>query len=125
MTTADGFTALHLAVTHGQLEVMKLLLQHGASLHARTTEQIYQPVWASSGATPLHLAAARASRQLCMALLQAYVSCCTGTQVCSHSARLPCPVGSFMHQLTQLSAPAGVMMACIAYQRPLSVTDTA
>ncbi len=76
MTTADGFTALHLAVAHGQLEVMQLLLQHGASLRARTTEQIYQPVWASSGATPLHLAAARASTKLCMVLLQAYVSCC-------------------------------------------------
>ncbi len=58
----------------GQLEVVKLLLQRGASLHTRTTSHMFQPVWAPEGATPLYLAAVTASSKLCLLLLHAYVS---------------------------------------------------
>ena len=39
LNTHNGFTALHLAAGHGNVEMVKLILAHGASIESRTASE--------------------------------------------------------------------------------------
>ncbi|HYH92528.1 MAG TPA: ankyrin repeat domain-containing protein [Candidatus Saccharimonadales bacterium] len=59
----DGFTALHYAAFFGKIEVARILLEHGASVDAYTTNAFANQ--------PLHAAAAGRNVELCRVLLAA------------------------------------------------------
>ena len=76
-----GYTALHIAASHGHLETSKVLLKAGASLtyecqgSLRTplSQNLRTPLMSRAHVTPLHIAAARRHVPMCRAMLQAHV----------------------------------------------------
>ena len=76
-----GYTALHIAASHGHLETTKVLLKCGASLtyecqgSLRTplSQSLRTPLMSRAHVTPLHIAAARRHVPMCRAMLQAHV----------------------------------------------------
>lgn len=62
----DGFTALHFAAFFGHPEAVKLLVERGANLEARSTNEQF-----ALDAAPLHSAAAAGHLEACRALLDA------------------------------------------------------
>ena len=69
-----GWTALHYAVHHGQMDASVALLGHDANLIIRSRTTHYNRPDLPPGVTALHLAAARGSLTLVKLLLRAYVS---------------------------------------------------
>lgn len=80
-----GYTALHIAASHGHLETTKVLLRSGASLTSECQANPRSGATAGPArgrayiarSTPLHIAAARRNVQMCRAMLQAHVSPCS------------------------------------------------
>lgn len=62
----DGFTALHLAAFFGRADVVELLLENHADIHAVANNQTFAP-----HATPLHSAVARGDAHVVALLLNA------------------------------------------------------
>ena len=62
----DGFPALHFAAFFGHPEAVKLLVERGANLEARSTNEQF-----ALDAAPLHSAAAAGHLEACRALLDA------------------------------------------------------
>lgn len=82
LEAAMGYTALHIAASHGHLETTKVLLKFGASLTCECRSGLRTPATAvhrpplvtRAHVTPLHIAAARRNVPMCRAMLQAHVS---------------------------------------------------
>jgi ankyrin repeat protein len=64
--TEDGFTALHLAAFFGHPEAAQLLVERGANLEARSTNEKF-----ALDAAPLHSASAAGQLEVCRVLLDA------------------------------------------------------
>jgi ankyrin repeat protein len=64
--SADGFTSLHFAAFFGHPAAAKLLVERGAELEARSTNEQF-----ALDARPLHSAAAAGRREVCEVLLDA------------------------------------------------------
>eukprot|EP00696_Hemimastix_kukwesjijk_P005018 gnl/Hemi2/163_TR47_c0_g1_i1.p1 gnl/Hemi2/163_TR47_c0_g1~~gnl/Hemi2/163_TR47_c0_g1_i1.p1 ORF type:complete len:417 (+),score=48.66 gnl/Hemi2/163_TR47_c0_g1_i1:89-1339(+) len=65
----SGMTPLHFAAEMGMVGVLRLLVQLGASVDARTTDSKLWSVYHSGGRTPLHSAAIKGQDQCVEALL--------------------------------------------------------
>lgn len=83
----NGLTALHIAAVRGDLKLVKLLLEAGASMMVRTVDMdMPSPHSVPNGSTPLHLAAQKGSVGIVQAMLQVsplltigpYASCLRG-----------------------------------------------
>jgi len=59
MLMVDGYTSLHWAVENGDLEIVRVLLDHGADVNIAASFDKH------SGVTALHLASQVASRTIC------------------------------------------------------------
>ena len=70
-----GLTALHMAVWGRRSGIMQVLLQHDADISVRSGIQLQPDILLPcvSGSTPLHLAAARGSVEICKLLLKTHV----------------------------------------------------
>lgn len=80
MDSHQGYTALHIAASHGHLETTLVLLKYGASLtyecegtYQRPNSQI-QLLMSRAHVTALHIAAARRNISMCRAMLQTHAS---------------------------------------------------
>jgi ankyrin repeat protein len=74
LRTASGFTALHFACCFGHLEVVKALLQAGASLSVRTSNSgSAGEMHCAPGSTPLHLATVMGNGNAVLMLLEGQV----------------------------------------------------
>lgn len=80
MDSHQGYTALHIAASHGHLETTRVLLKYGASLtcgcegsYQRPNSQI-QMLMTRAHVTALHIAAARRNIPMCRAMLQSHAS---------------------------------------------------
>ena len=71
-----GLTPLHLAVWGRRSGIMQVLLQHDADIMVRSGVQLQPDILlpCTAGSTPLHLAAARGSVEICKLLLKTHVS---------------------------------------------------
>ena len=61
----EGWTSLHLAAQEGKLETVKLLIQHGAEIEARSNDR----------RTPMHLACLKGHADVVQYLIQQNASC--------------------------------------------------
>ena len=78
LRTATGFSALHFACCFGHLEVVKVLLQAGASVSVRTTNyDTAGEIHCCPGSTPLHLATVMGNGNAVLMLLEGQVSTLT------------------------------------------------
>ena len=67
----NGLTALHIAAVRGDLKIVKILLDAGASMMVRTVDMdMPSPHSVPNGSTPLHLAAQKGSVAIVQAMLQ-------------------------------------------------------
>lgn len=80
MDSHQGYTALHIAASHGHLDTTLVLLKFGAGLTFEC-EGSYQrpgthllPVMGRARTAALHLATARRNILMCRAMLQAHAS---------------------------------------------------
>ena len=80
MDSHQGYTALHIAASHGHLETTLVLLKYGANLtyecqglSRRPSSQLHM-LMNRPHVTALHIAAARRNVPMCRAMLQAHVS---------------------------------------------------
>jgi len=81
MDSHRGYTALHIAASHGHLETTRVLLKYGArltyecqgSLRTPASQNQRMPLMSRAHVTPLHIAAARRNVPMCRAMLQAHV----------------------------------------------------
>lgn len=80
MASYQGYTALHIAASHGHLETTRVLLKYGAGLtyecegsFQRPSSQIHM-LMRRAHVTVLHIAAARTNVPMCRAILQAHAS---------------------------------------------------
>ena len=129
MDSQSGYTALHIAASHGHLETSKVLLKYGASLTRECHGSLRTPFSRSSRlpmmsrphVTSLHIAAARRNIPMCRAMLQAHVKPpplkILSTVLCSHvtimsekdwrfSAALLCRTKPFWQRMLILLPPS-------------------
>lgn len=83
-----GFTPLHMAAIHGNVEVMQLLLDHQADVNARN--KVYK--W-----TPLHMAVKDEQKEAVVALLAAKADVNATAKVSAAAPEWNCPLRPLGH----------------------------